>query len=342
MDTHGRDRLEPMTIDPDAQGSRVVVRLRVGGSGPSGGPAMTDVVGRLVEVTHTDATIERRDGSLARVPLDDVVTWKVVPDRPRRTRPASSFSADELSRITSRGWPAVVSEPLGEWELRASGGFTGRANSVATHGDPGLPFDEALAAVVAFYDAHEATPRAQVVVGSVHERAFLDAGWTPGTSTRPGAIVQVADLRHTYRADPHAQVSPTTDASWLSLYPRAEDPVVAKTVLEGPRTVGFISIGDPAVAIGRVVVTGEWAGVAAVEVVPERRREGLARRVVDTALAWAIDHGADKAYLQTMRDNTAAIALYASYGFVDHHEYRYLQPRQVVVGARDTGLRSSA
>ena len=97
-------------------------------------------------------------------------------------------------------------------------------------------------------------------------------------------------------------------------------------MLEGPRTVGFLSIGDPAVAIGRVVVTGEWAGVAAVEVVPERRREGLARRIVDTALAWATERGADKAYLQTMRDNTAALALYAPYGFVDHHEYRYLEP----------------
>src|SRR5688500_5811003 len=106
-----------MTIDPDARGRRVVVRHVVGGRGPSGGPAMTDVVGRLVEVTADEATIERRDGSLARVRLSDVVTSKVVPDRPRRTRAASSFSADELSRITSRGWPAVVSEPLGEWEL---------------------------------------------------------------------------------------------------------------------------------------------------------------------------------------------------------------------------------
>lgn len=315
-----------MTIDPDARGRRVVVRHVVGGRGPSGGPAMTDVVGRLVEVTEHEATVERRDGSLARVSLSDVVTWKVVPDRPRRSRTASSFSADELSRITSRGWPAVVSEPLGEWELRASGGFTGRANSVATHGHPGLPFDDALAAVVAFYEAHDATPRAQVVVGSVHERTFLDAGWTTGASSRPGAIVQVADLGDAYRADPDALVTPTADESWMRQYSRAEDPAVARAVLEGPRTVGFIAIGQPAVAIGRVVVTGEWTGVAAVEVAPERRREGLGRRIVDTALAWATEHGADKAYLQTMRDNTAALELYAPYGFVDHHEYRYLEP----------------
>ena len=315
-----------MTIDRDSTGKRVVVRYVVPGRGPSGGPAMTDVVGRLVEVDEDAASVERRDGSLARVPLADVVTWKVVPDRPRRTRPASLFSDDELTRITSRGWPAVVSEPLGEWELRASGGFTGRANSVAVHGDPGLPFNDALAAVVAFYDSHGTTPRAQVAIGSIHEPGFVDAGWTPGTDARPGAIVQVADLREEFEPDPDARVSSAADEAWLRLYPRAADPEVARAVLEGPRTVGFVSIGDPTVAIGRVVVTGEWAGVAAVEVVPERRREGLARRIVDTALAWATERGADKAYLQTMRDNTAALALYAPYGFVDHHEYRYLQP----------------
>ena len=315
-----------MTIDRDSTGKRVVVRFVVPGRGPSGGPAMTDVVGRLVEVDEDTASVERRDGSLARVPLTDVVTWKVVPDRPRRTRPASLFSHDELTRITSRGWPALVSEPLGEWELRSSGGFTGRANSVAVQGDPGLPFNDALAAVIAFYDSHGATPRAQVVIGSDHEPGFVDAGWTPGTAERPGAIVQVADLREAFEPDPEARVRSAADEAWLGMYPRADDPEVARAVLEGPRTVGFVSIGDPTVAIGRVVVTGEWAGVAAVEVVPERRREGLARRIVDTALSWATERGADKAYLQTMRDNTAALALYEPYGFVDHHEYRYLQP----------------
>ena len=100
----------------------------------------------------------------------------------------------------------------------------------------------------------------------------------------------------------------------------------ARAVLEGPEQVAFVSIGEPTVAIGRIVVTGEWAGIACVEVVPDARRQGLAKRIVDTALAWAVEHGADKAYLQTMRSNDAALALYAPYGFVDHHDYRYLQP----------------
>ncbi len=285
---------------------------------------MTDVVGRLVELTEDEACIERRDGSLTRVTLTDVVTWKVVPDRPLRSRRASSASADKLTRITSRGWPAIESMALGEWELRTSRGFTGRANSVAVHGDPGMPFDDALRRVRDFYDQHERPALAQVVMGSDDEERFAAAGWEPMRSHRNGALVQVTDLRPVHAIDPEAVIAPTADDDWLSMYGRVEDPSAARAVLEGPDTVGFISIGN--VAIGRVAVSGEWAGIGAVEVLPEHRRQGLARRIVGTAIAWAMGHGADKAYLQTMRDNTAALALYASFGFVDHHEYRYLQP----------------
>jgi ribosomal protein S18 acetylase RimI-like enzyme len=313
-----------MTLD-DARGRRIVVRHRLPGRGPSGGPALNDVVGRLVELTTDEALVERRDGSVARVPLADVVTWKPVPERPVRRRPALSFSPDELSRITSRGWPAIVSEPLGEWELRASQGFTGRACSVAAHGDPGLPFDEALQVVHAFYARHDLPPLAQVVVGSPEDRAFADAGWTLSTSTRPGAIVQVADLTDDHVADPDVRIGSRADDAWLARYGRVGAlEAAARAVLEGPSTVGFAALGD--VAVGRVVVTGQWAGLSAVEVDPQRRREGLAGRVVTTMLRWAVEHGADKAYLQTMRDNEAAIALYAPFGFVDHHEYRYLAP----------------
>ena len=62
------------------------------------------------------------------------------------------------------------------------------------------------------------------------------------------------------------------------------------------------------------------------EVQPGRRREGLARRVVNALLAWGAERGARSAYLQTTPDNPAALALYAPYGFVTHHRYRYWHP----------------
>lgn len=314
-----------MTFDA-AIGRRIVVRFVIGGAGPSGGPAMSDVVGRVRAVDETRVTIERRDGREQVVALADVVTWKPVPDRPLRKRRAAGVSPDDLSRITSRGWPAIESVALGEWELRTSGGFTGRASSVAVHGDPGLPLAEALHQVREFYAAHAAPALAQVVVDSAADRAFAGAGWVPMSGYYGGAVVQVADLDPAYDADPDARIATTADDDWLIKYGRVDDPATARAVLEGPATVGFVSIGLPSVAIGRVVVTGEWAGIACVEVAPEHRRQGLARRIVDTSLAWAVERGADKAYLQTMRTNEAALALYEPYGFVDHHDYRYLRP----------------
>lgn len=315
-----------MALDGSAIGRRVVVRYAVGGAGPSGRPAMTDVIGRVLSVDEQSVTVQRRDGRTQLVALAAVLTWKPVPDRPTRSRKAADVDPDTLTRITSLGWPAIESVPLGEWELRASTGFTGRGNSVAVHGSPGVPFDEATERVTAFYVERGAPVLAQVVVGSSQDREFTAAGWTPIGGYRGGAVVQVTDQEPAYDVDPEVRVATTADDAWLTHYGRVDDPAITRAVLEGPPTVGFVSIGTPAVAIGRVVVSGEWAGLACVEVEPPVRRQGLARRVVETSLAWATERGADKAYLQTMRSNEAAIALYAPYGFIDHHDYRYLQP----------------
>ena len=318
-----------MTIDAGNVGTRMVVRYAVGGIGSGGGPLMSDVIGRILAVDDTAVAIERRDGSVVSVALDSIVITKVVPSLPTRSRNAHRISAENLMRICTRGWPPVVSEPLGEWELRAAGGFTGRANSVAVHGDPGCPDDQALAAVVEFYRGQRLPARAQVIVGSPWERVFLDAGWAVLAGVPDGAIVQVAQMADALAEteasdDAEIVVESTASDAWMRGYHRVEDPEIARAVLEGPHTVGFISLGE--FAVGHIVVTGEWAGISGVEVAPASRRQGLARRIVDTGLRWAAARGADKAYLQTMRHNTGALALCAPYCFRDHHEYRYLSP----------------
>ena len=69
----------------------------------------------------------------ADVPEVDVVAAKVVPPE---------LSAEAMQRVAEAGWPPFETAPLGEWTLRASGGLTGRANSVRVAGDPGARVDE--------------------------------------------------------------------------------------------------------------------------------------------------------------------------------------------------------
>ncbi len=57
---------------------------------------------------------------------------------------------------------------------------------------------------------------------------------------------------------------------------------------------------------------------------PALRRRGIARGLVHAGLAWAHDHGASDVFVNTEPHNEAALALYASLGFVE-------DPRRLVV-----------
>lgn len=66
-------------------GQRVIVRSLVPGErGPSGGPAMTDVVGVLEAVGDQEVVVRRSDGTTSRVRRSDIVVVKRVPPAPRR------------------------------------------------------------------------------------------------------------------------------------------------------------------------------------------------------------------------------------------------------------------
>jgi N-acetylglutamate synthase len=66
-------------------GQRVVVRrLLRGETGPSGRPAMTDVLGTCESWGEAVATVRREDGTLVEITISDIVAGKVVPPRPTR------------------------------------------------------------------------------------------------------------------------------------------------------------------------------------------------------------------------------------------------------------------
>ena len=312
-------------LDTGDVGHRVVIRSLVHGhTGPSGGPAMTDVVGVLQAYDGTTAEVVRRDGTPVAVPVADIVSAKRVPAAAGRR-----ISSEDLQRICAEGWPAPVSEPLGEWVLRAAGGFTGRANSVLVAGDPGVPSAQALAHVVGFYQRHVLPPRAQVVAGSAWADGFAASGWQPMAGPRGGAEVMVARLRGGPSPREEVVLNEHTDDAWMRLYNRASghDAALVRRLLEGPDDVAFARVGDPPVAIGRMVVTGAWAGLSAVEVDAAHRRRGIGSAVVDALVAWAAGRGARWCYLQVTEDNVGALALWHRYGFREHHAYRYLVPQ---------------
>ena len=281
----------------DPVGHKVVVRRAVD-------RGHSDVVGVLVDAGPEVVVVRRRDGSLVEIGRAAVSVLKAVPAAPRDVL--------ALEEVAALGWPAPESRRLGRWLLRAAEGWTGRGNSVLPLGDPGLPLDEALAEVTAWYGERGLPGRFTIPTPAreVLDAALATRGWL---SYNPTAVL-TADvaviLRRLPAADRRVTVEPEPSADWLSLYHyrgTTELPPVARRVL----------------AIARGAVDEGWIGVTAVEVDADHRRQGLGTGVMGAILDWGLARGAVSAYLQVAEENTGALALYDRLGFARHHGYHY-------------------
>ncbi|MFE5539993.1 GNAT family N-acetyltransferase [Streptomyces sp. NPDC056492] len=315
-------------ITPADVGKRVSVR-RVEG-GPSGSPSFMDTVGVLTSWDQGVLTITRKSGEIVHISESSLVAGKIVPPAPARRRgPAASF--EELARVGARAWQPLESEPLGEWTLRAAAGFTRRANSVLPLGAPGLPLDEALARVTAWYAERELPAYVQTATGAAGTQELLGAelerrGWVKEVSAqvRIAALAPIADV-DTGATASGVRLSRVPDEEWLGMYGRVKDPEAARRVLAAGPSVWFATL--PGRAIGRLVVDGRWAGFAAVEVDPEHRRAGLGTAVMAVLAGRALEEGASAAWLQVEADNAGALALYEGLGFATHHAYHHFRSR---------------
>ena len=304
----------------DPVGQKVVVRRVVDGG-------LSDVVGVLVEAGPDVLVVRRRDGSLVEMSRTAVTVMRSVAAAPRDVL--------ALEEVAALGWPATETRWLGRWLLRAAEGWTGRGNSVLPLGDPGLPLDEALAEVTAWYGARGLpgrftipTPARELLDGALAQR-----GWT---SYNPTAVL-TGDVEMLLRRLPALPTSGVVtiaaepDEDWLSLYHYRGGtslPPVARRVLAGAREPAFAVLRDAAgrpLAIARGSVDEGWVGVTAVEVDADHRRQGLGTAVMRVVLDWAAERGAVSTYLQVAEDNTGALALYDTLGYTRHHGYHYVR-----------------
>jgi ribosomal protein S18 acetylase RimI-like enzyme len=246
-----------------------------------------------------------------------------------------AISTSELERAAAAGWRAPEETSLGDWLLRAAAGFTGRANSALAIGDPEVPLAAAIEHVRGWY-AERGLPAMVAVpfpVGqpeaSPVDRYLDERGWPVAR----GAIVMTADAA-TIAAEAEAEaeaeavaVEPQPDEGWVALYRYrgTTPPSISRQLLMSAPWQAFASIRENGVtvAIGRIAVAGDWAGLTAVEVDPRYRRRGHGRAITAALVTAATSRGATGVYLQVGDDNAPARALYRQAGFTDHHGYHY-------------------
>ena len=315
-----------IALDRARLGERWVLRRRLADG------SATDVVGWLVTLGSESVALEVEGGDSVTIDRPAIILARRAPSARGGPHPGRT-SAEDLEWAALPGWVAL-SEPLGEWTLRAGGGFTGRANSALAVGDPGVPLADAAERVIAYALDHRITPWAQVIVGSEVEAGLVDLGWQPTYVVTDVLVCRLTTLLGDALPDPRVSVDERLAEAWRRAYgrrrPHDVDPEILRLILDGHPPRAFASVADPATAgehaaIARGHVSGAWLGIASVWTEPAHRRRGLATAMMRSLGHWAARRGARNAYLQVAQENTGAHAAYGRLGFVRHHSYRYLE-----------------
>ncbi|GAA1520324.1 hypothetical protein GCM10009788_25220 [Nocardioides humi] len=290
-------------------GRRVVVRrLLRGETGPTGGPAFTDLLGTCLSWRDGACVVQPETGAAVTIPIADIVSGKPVPPRPS-VRQRVTVRDAELHTAALEG---IETTPLGEWQLRyepaPSGRVRNRFNSCLGVGDPGMPVADAAHAVRSFYSARGRSPRIQVELGSANEEALRALGWQPVPGRDSHFLL--ASLSRARRSLEPADGSPSLEVDGPRVRAVLDGVAEGRAVLDG-------------VAEGRAGLDGDWLGIHDLQVAPEHRRRGRARAVLAALLEWGAERGALTVWLHVETGNEPALALYERLGFTRHHTCRY-------------------
>ena len=234
--------------------------------------------------------------------------------------------------MTRRAWPAAEVEDLAGWELRATGGYTRRANSANPYPPHPADLTTAVEHVEAWYanrgrrSIFRLTP---VSNPSGLERLLTDRGYSEDRGTlvmvgpaAPGPSIEVT-------TNPTPEWIATRDR-WSPLPISQRDVWLRLLAATAPGAgYGLVRDGSNVVAAGHAVVEEDMVALFGLIVDPGRRRRGFGEHLSRGLISWGVEQGAATVWLQVHSPtNRVAVKLYEKIGLSTLYEYRYLMAPQ--------------
>jgi N-acetylglutamate synthase len=237
-----------------------------------------------------------------------------------------------LEELGANGWPSYIQQTIGTWRLRAAFGVSKRANSVFAAGP--FPDDNWLALAEEFYQRHAITPAFQVGEGSPPEMDCILE--TKGYRIAFPCFIMTAPCNEIIRRVSDTKrfactLAEEADDEWiqdfliLEEYPPQRHKGYSYIFSAiGPRKA-FLGLyeKDELIGVGTAVAERGWAGLSNIIVSPKHRQKGAAAQIIRHLTEWSAANGAQHTYLQVLRDNEPALALYHKLGFTAVSQYHY-------------------
>ncbi len=239
-----------------------------------------------------------------------------------------------LEAVSFRSWPASTIEYDGTWAIRLTAGHPSkRINSVnpldrADHSDLEKRIVRAAHRFKSFGRplVFRQSPLAPAELDNI-----LDArGWRRFDET----AVLTRSLEDMDFGDALDQL-PLKDTGWwidqcvaMGSVAASLKPGLSEIINNVEGEVGLFLSEDRAhtpLAAAMAVRFGDLVGLFEVVSNPQMRRQGLGRKILQTAMLWGREKGARKAWLQVVANNGPATTLYQSLGFQEVYRYAYRQ-----------------
>jgi GNAT superfamily N-acetyltransferase len=234
-----------------------------------------------------------------------------------------------IERVALRAWPSAETIEYDGWVLRASAGYTKRANSVNPHFGSSLPIKEKLDHCERFYAERQLPPIFRLTPFSL-PRELDGLLATNGYTTLDPTLVMTGPAQP-IEPSSGGGARTSTPEEWHEVFEELRDLPSEKREphrwivdhAAGERCFAVVDVDGHPTACGLGVLVGETLGLFDLLTVEAHRREGHATTTLSHILAWAHARGAASAFLQVHSANSAAQALYRSFGFEVAYPYWY-------------------
>jgi GNAT superfamily N-acetyltransferase len=235
-----------------------------------------------------------------------------------------------IERATLSAVPAPRIAFDGGFILRSFAGGTGRANAACPLDpalDPELP--ARIARIEGFYA--RAGLRCRFRSTPLDPPGLTEVLEARGYRPHDESQVILGPLAGFARADDACAVLGSPEPAWMEVLATAEHQLPARreekarmpALLGVPAAWLLLRLGGQPAACAFVTADGALAGLFDLAVHPGFRRQGLGRRIMAAAGAWAAGQGARFAYAQVACTNTASLTLNAGLGLTERYRYRY-------------------
>jgi ribosomal protein S18 acetylase RimI-like enzyme len=235
-----------------------------------------------------------------------------------------------------RAWPAASVHYDGTWVVRLTAGHEAKRLNSVNPLDPGdvSHIGDRVARAARRFDAYgrRLTFRMSPLAGEGLSAEFDRLGWERYAESLVMAMrldeaalagvldrIPLRDVGRFVTAALRIRGSGVSTRAGLSEIIGSIEPALGLFVEEA---------NGKAAATGICVHDGDLAGLFEIATDPAQRGRGHGRRLVLSAMKWALGRGAAFAWLQVEADNEPAIALYRSIGFAEAYRYHYRSPQQ--------------